>query len=319
MTSKILVITPVHHIQGVSEILESIGQVTYLDNPMPEDVLNLISNQHAIFTNPNKSNVFIGREIIDAGHDLKVICTASTGTNHIDKAYAAKQGVAVLSLTEERDVINEISSTAEHAFALMLAALRHIPQAFDSVKRGEWDYTPFIGRQLDYLTIGVVGYGRLGTYFARYATAFGSRVLVYDPYVTVEDESVIQTDLDQLLTESDVISLHVHVTPETTGMVDQTWFSRMKPSVVLLNTARGEVINESDLTAFLKEHPDARLAADVISGEVSAKGSSSLIEYARTASNVILTPHIGGMTVEGQQIAYTHAARLLHRFLMEQQ
>lgn len=318
MIPKILVITPVHHIQGVWEILESIGQVTYLEDPMPEDVLNLISNQHAIFTNPNRSNVFIGREIFDASRELKVICTASTGTNHIDMKYAAKQGVTILSLTEERNVINKISSTAEHAFALTLGALRHIPQAFDSVKRGEWDYTPFIGRQLDHLTIGVVGYGRLGRYFARYARAFGSRVLAYDPYVVVEDETIVQTDLDQLLKESDVISLHVHVTPETTGMVNQTWFSKMKPWVVLVNTARGEIINETDLIAFLKERPDARLAADVIPGEVPAKQSSPLVEYARTASNVILTPHVGGMTVEGQQIAYTHAARLLRRFFTEQ-
>ena len=317
MIPKILVITPVHHIQGVSEILESIGQVTYLEDPMPDDVLYPILDQHAIFTNPNKSNVFIGREIIDAAPSLKVICTASTGTNHIDTTYASRRGIAVLSLTDERDAINKISSTAEHASALMLSALRHIPQAFDSVKRGEWDYTQFIGRQLDYLTVGVVGYGRLGTYFARYARAFGSRVLVYDPYVIVEDEATIQTDLDQLLAESDVISLHVHVTLETTGMVDHTWFSKMKPSVVLVNTARGEVINETDLIAFLKEHPDARLATDVISGEVSVKQSSPLIEYARTASNVILTPHIGGMTVEGQQIAYAHAAHQLRRFFMQ--
>jgi len=161
MPPKILVITPVHHIRGVSEILESIGEVNYLENPTPQDVLNLISNQHAVFTNPNKSNVFIGPDIMDKGPDLKAICTASTGLNHIDISYAVKRGISVLSLKNERDVINKISSTAEHAFSLMLAAVRHIPQAFDSVKRGEWDYTKFIGRQLDYLTIGVVGYGRL--------------------------------------------------------------------------------------------------------------------------------------------------------------
>ena len=318
MPPKILVITPVHHIRGVSEILESIGEVNYLENPTPQDVLNFITNQHAVFTNPNKSNVFIGPDIMDKGPDLKAICTASTGLNHIDISYADKRGISVLSLKNERDVINKISSTAEHAFSLMLAAVRHIPQAFDSVKRGEWDYTKFIGRQLDYLTIGVVGYGRLGTYFARYARAFGSRVLVYDPHATIEDESIIHADLDQLLKESDVISLHVHATPETTGMVDQMWFSKMKRSVVLVNTARGEIINETDLIAFLKENPEARLSADVISTEISTKQSSPLIEYAKTASNIIVTPHIGGMTVEGQQIAYTHAVLLLRRFFVDQ-
>jgi len=94
---------------------------------------------------------------------------------------------------------------------------------------------------------------------------------VYDPHATIEDECIIHADLDQLLKESDVISLHVHATPETTGMVDQMWFSKMKRSVVLVNTARGEIINETDLIAFLMENPDARLSADVITSEISTK------------------------------------------------
>lgn len=317
MDIEILVITPINHIQGVREILDRIGTVTNLEDPTPNDVLNHISSKNAIFTNPNKSKVYIGRDIMNAGKDLQVICTASTGTNHIDTSYAFRGGLTVLSLQEERDVINRISSTAEHAFALMLAALRHIPQSFDAVKLGKWDYRRFIGRQLDYLTVGVVGYGRLGSYFGRYARAFGCRVLAYDPYKTIENESINQVELDQLLSESDIISLHVHVTDETTSMVDNSWFSRMKPSVILVNTSRGEVINELALIEFLKEHPSAVLAADVVSNEVSHRHASPLIAYARSAPNVILTPHIGGMTEEGQQIAYRHAARQLRRFFIE--
>ena len=314
---KILVITPIHHIEGVAALLQSFGDVTYLPDPAPLDVIRGVTDQDAVFTNPNKSDVFIGKDVMDAGHALKAICTASTGTNHIDVGCAAERGIRVLSLTEQRDVIAKISSTAEHALALMLAALRHLPQAAESVKRGEWDYTRFIGRQVDHLTVGVVGYGRLGTYFARYVKALGSRVLVYDPYVSVRDVLLSQVELDQLLREADVISLHVHVTPETTRMVDKSWCKRMKPSVVLVNTSRGEIIDEAALIAFLVATPDAMLVADVVSEEVPAKRSSPLIDYARTASNVILTPHVGGMTVEGQQIAYMHAGRQLQRFFTE--
>lgn len=316
MTPNILVITPVHHIKGVVEILESIGNITYLDDPTPQETIENLSGKHAIYTNPNKSDVFIGSEIIDASEELKVICTASTGTDHIDKGYAAQKKIPILSLTEEREMINKISSTAEHAFALLMSALRHIPRSFDSVKDGQWDYTKFIGRQLDYLTVGVVGFGRLGTFFSTYAKAFGSRVLVYDPYVTIEDESVSQVDLDSLLTESDIISLHVHVTPETTQMIDRAWFAKMKPSVLIVNTARGEIIRESDLIQFLSDNPKAAFASDVISGEITAKETSPLIEYAKNNPNIILTPHIGGMTVEGQQIAYGHAAQRLKNFFI---
>ncbi len=314
MKAKILVITPVRHIKGVSEILETTGEVTYLDHPTLEQVVTTIPGYQAIFTNPNKSNVFIGREVMDAGQDLRVICTASTGTNHIDKPLAISRGLPIISLTEERSFINRISSTAEHAFALMMAALRQVPASFDSVKRDEWDYTRFIGRQMDHLTIGVIGYGRLGGMFSRYCHAFGARVLVYDPFKTVDDPAHEQTDLDTLLPAADVVSLHVHASEETRDMVDASWFAQMKSEVLLVNTARGDVMDERALLNFLKSNPGARAAVDVVADEVRSKSNSPLIAYAKTGNQIIITPHIGGMTVEGQQIAYGHAAGLLHRF-----
>ena len=218
MQPKILVITPVRHINGVSEILESIGQVTYMDDPILNDVLEVIGKYDAIYTNPNKSKVFIGPELIDAAKNLKVICTASTGTNHIDKEYVARKGLPILALTEERKVINRISSTAELAFALTMASLRHIIRSHNNALGGEWDYTKYIGRQMNCLTIGVIGYGRLGTMYSRYCKAFDSRVMVYDPYKSVEDGDLEQVDnIEKLLAESDVIAIHVHVTDETLG------------------------------------------------------------------------------------------------------
>lgn len=314
MKPKILVITPIRHIAGVSTILESCGQVTYLDHPTLAEVIQVLPGHHALFTNPNKSNVFIGGELMDAGCDLQVICTASTGTNHIDKLLAAQRNLPILSLTEERSFINRISSTAEHAFALMMAALRHIPDSFVSVKAGEWDYTRFIGRQMDHLTIGVVGYGRLGGMFARYCLAFGAKVLVVDPYKQVTDPALQQTDLDTLLATSDVISLHVHATNKTENMVNADWFQRMKATVLLINTARGDIIAENDLLAFLKANPQARIATDVLADEIRNKNNNPLINFAKQGNQVIITPHIGGMTQEGQEIAYGHAANLLCRF-----
>ncbi|MFA4826211.1 MAG: NAD(P)-dependent oxidoreductase [Methanoregula sp.] len=312
---KILVITPVKHIPGVQELLESAGDVEYYDNPTLNEVLGIIPKYNVIFTNPNKSNVFIGRDLIDAGKNLRAICTASTGLNHIDIQYAKSKGITVISLTTEIDVITKISSTAEHAFALMFAALRHIPQAFESVKSGEWDYTKYIGRQMDFLTVGVVGYGRLGTKFAAYARAFGCKVLVYDPYKTVERTDIYQVGLDQLLQDSDIISLHVHVTTETKNMVNSSWFSIVKPTVILVNTSRGDVIVEKDAINFLRTHPDSCLAVDVIADEVQSKKQNLFIDYSKKQDNLIITPHIGGMTVEGQMIAYSHAAKLLKNFL----
>lgn len=315
---KILVITPIRHIAGVAECLEATGQVTYLDDPTPAEVIACIHEYDAIYTNPNKSRVYVGRELMDAAKRLKVICTASTGTNHIDKACAAEYGLPILALTEERQVISRISSTAELAFALTMASLRHIVRGHSAVIQGEWDYTRFIGRQMNCLTIGVIGYGRLGQMYAGYCRAFGSRVMVYDPYKTVEDNGLEQVkSLDELLPVADVVALHVHVTRETEGMINAAILARMKKDVLLVNTSRGDVVNEEHLVAFLRVRPKARVATDVLRDEVRNRLASPLLRYAAESSQVIITPHIGGMTREAQEIAYGHAAKLLSEYFSE--
>jgi D-3-phosphoglycerate dehydrogenase len=319
--AKILVMTPVRHIADVPEILEQCGQITWMDDPSPQEVTSVIGAYDAIFTNPNKSRVFIGRDLIDAAKNLKVICTASTGTNHIDMDYARGKGLTVLALTEEREVIRRISSTAELAFALTMAGLRHVVRSHNAVMKGEWDYTRYIGRQMNSLTIGVLGYGRLGSMYSRYCQAFGSRVLVYDPYKNIEaDEpaSLKQVgSLSDLFRASDVLSIHVHVTPETLGMINASCFAEMKPDVLLVNTARGDIVNEKDLVSFLRANPQARVATDVLANEIHDRASSPLLEFARHSEQVIITPHIGGMSREAQEIAYGHAARRLQKFLKE--
>jgi D-3-phosphoglycerate dehydrogenase len=313
---KILVITPVKHIRGISEQLEKLGDVTYMDDPAPAEVMSCIDQYDVIFTNPNKSRIFLGKEIIDAGIRLKVICTASTGTNHIDKAYACEKGLSILALTEERDVINRISSTAELSFALTLAGLRHVVRGHNSVLQGEWDYTQYIGRQMNCLTIGVVGYGRLGSMYAKYCLAFGSRVMVFDPYKIVKDVGVEQVNsLDCLASQSDVIAIHVHVTEQTIEMFDNLLLNKMKSDVLVVNTSRGDVINEVDLVNFLKLNPMSRVATDVLADEVRNRINSPLLKYAQLSDQVIITPHIGGMTREAQEIAYGHAVLRLTKFL----
>jgi len=312
---KILVITPVRHIIGVPEVLESFGEVTYLDDPSLPDAVEAIGGYDAIYTNPNKSKVFIGPQLIEAAKKLKVICTASTGTNHIDKGYVSKKGISVLSLTEEREVINQISSTAELAFALTMSGLRHVISSHNNAILGEWDYTNYIGRQMNRLTIGIIGYGRLGSMYAHYCKAFGSKVVVYDPYKQIDDHSIEQVDnIDILLAKSDVISLHVHVTDETQEMLSHNLFLKMKTDVVIVNTSRGDIVNELDLVAFLKKNPCARIATDVLADEVRNRLESPLLKYAQDNEQVTITQHIGGMSREAQEIAYGHAAVKLKNF-----
>ncbi len=314
---KVLVITPVKHIDGVVNLLESIGDVTYMDDPLPSEVLSCISQYDAVYTNPNKSRVYIGDDLISHATNLKVICTASTGLNHIDLESANKKNIAIISLTEERAVIEKISSTAELAFTLTMASLRNIVNANNSVVNDEWDYTKYIGRQVSALTVGVLGYGRLGLMYARYAKSFGARVIVYDPYKLIEDEGITQVNnLNELISVSDVISMHVHVTPETKKMINRQVFSVMKSDVLLINTSRGDIIDEVALVDFLKSNPQARAGVDVLADEIRNRGGSPLLKFAKSSNQVIITPHIGGMTKEAQEIAYGHVASLLKQFFI---
>jgi phosphoglycerate dehydrogenase-like enzyme len=318
MLYKILVITPVRHILGVPEILEDSGEVTYMDDPSSEEVISVIGDFDAIFTNPNKSKVFIGKKVLDAAKNLKVICTASTGTNHIDKLYVAELGLPILALTEEREVINRISSTAELAFSLTLASLRHVVKSHKAVLAGEWNYEKYIGRQMNCLTIGVIGYGRLGSIYTKYCKAFDSKILVYDPYKIVDEKGVQQVDnLEYLMKESDIIAIHVHVTEETIGMINKTCFDVMKQDSVLVNTSRGDMVNEEDLVNFLKSNLEARIATDVLADEIQNRMGSPLLKYALESEQVIITPHIGGMSREAQEIAYGHAAKRLRNYFFQ--
>ncbi len=316
---KILVITPVKHIKGLVEILDSIGIVDYLDDPSLDDVIKIIKNYDAIFTNPNKSKVFIGKALLDSAEKLKVICTASTGTNHIDKEIAKDKKIPIIALTEERQVISKISSTAELAFGLTLDGLRNITVSHNNAMMGQWDYTKYIGRQMDSLTIGVIGYGRLGSIYCDYCKAFGSRIMVFDPYKEVDVENIEQVDnLSKLFGEADVIAIHVHVTDETIGMIDKSYFNQMKSNILLINTSRGDIVNEEDLVNFLSLNPESRVATDVLSNEIQNRESSPLFKYAQENHQVIVTQHIGGMTLEAQEIAYGHAAKLLAIFFNDQ-
>ena len=315
MKPKLLVITPVKHILGVCAKLESYCDVTYIDNPNRDEIFSIINKYESIFTNPNKSKIFIGKDLIDKAKNLKVICTASTGTNHIDIDYAKKKNIFIISLTEERKIINKISSTAEHSFALTLSSLRNIPASYSDVLNGGWDYEKFIGRQMDGLTIGVIGFGRLGSLYSKYCMAFGSKVLVFDPHKNISESGVRQVhEIAELLSMSDVISLHVHVTDETKNMIDKNCLNQMKPGALIINTSRGEIINELDLIEYLSRNKFAKIATDVLADEIRNREDSPLLNFALKSDQVIVTPHIGGMTKEAQEIAYNHAANLLGRY-----
>lgn len=260
--------------------------------------------------------VRVDREALDAAPRLKVIATATTGLDHLDLDVAAQKGIAILSLKNDREFLDSITSTAELAWGLLLAVVRKIPAGFDAAKRGEWARDKFRGHQLSGMTLGILGYGRLGTIVGQYAKAFRMRILACDIRPLAAD-GVEFVDIDTLFRESDVVSLHIHLTPENTGLVGKRLLDLMKPGAVLINTSRGAIIDEPELIAALESGRLGGAGVDVIHGEWSDLRQHPMIVYARSHDNLVISPHVGGITWESQAATLRHTAVKLRRFLVE--
>jgi len=318
---NIVCITPILEIEGLYERLESMSDLLLMYAPELDrgklKILLKVGRLDCIFTNPNKQNYMLDEDLLQHGQ-IKVICTASTGTNHIDVKYCEDNGIKIISITNDHDVIDRISSTAEHTLALMLSLIRKIPTSFHSVRDGNWDWEPYVGRQMNSLTIGIIGYGRLGKLMAKYCDALGMEVLLHDPYVFSFGGNIERNkqpvELDELLERSDVISLHVHVTDETREMINKNTISKMVKRPYLINTSRGEIVNEDDIIDALRSEDLQGYATDVIRDEFGDIKNSKLVDESITPQNkIIITPHIAGMTKEAQEIAYHWAIDKLEK------
>lgn len=303
---KIGVITPVKHLNGVVELLQSKGDVFFLEEGNKQEVRTLLlkENIDTILCNPNQQTYKIDKELLK-NTNVTLINTCSTGMNHIDTQYCIENNIEIYSLTTDYQLINDLPSTSELAFGLMLSLLRKIPESKQHVSEYKWDYTNFVGRQVKDLKIGIIGYGRLGKMMKKYCDAFGAKTYVYDPYIDIE-----QTSLEEIFTKCDVISLHVHVTDETKYMVSKKLLGLSKKGLYIINTSRGEIVNENDIVQALNNKL-LGYGTDVIENEFDDITKSPIIKAMNKGENIIITPHIGGMTIEGQTKAYKWAINKL--------
>lgn len=231
-------------------------------------------------------------EVIQAAPALRVIGRAGVGVDNIDVPAATQRGIVVVNSPEGNTI-----SAAEHTMSLLLAAARKLPAAHASMARGEWDRKNFTGIELYNKVLGVVGLGRIGREVAARAASFKMRVLAYDPHIGerfAREIGVELTTVEDLLSRSDFVTLHVPLTPETQNLLDDRRLALMKPGSVLVNCARGGIVDEEALARALQGGPLAMAALDVFREE-PPKGSPLL-----GLPNVVLTPHLAASTVEAQ-------------------
>ena len=248
---------------------------------------------------------------------LRAIATRTSQLRHVDLDEAKRRGIEVIFIGPDDPVLQATSSTAEEAFALLLALARNVPWAFDSLKRGDWERARYGGTELRGKTLGLVGFGRLGRMVAGYAKAFGMRVVANDPHVdgaAIAAGSAEPVSLDALLRESDVVSIHCTYSPETTGLIGRNEFAAMRKGTLFVNTARGEITDEGALLDALNSGHLGGAAVDTLGGELPDGAhlrENPLVEYARTHENLIVLPHLGGATVEATERTQVHIAELL--------
>ena len=304
---RIAVITPVSHLKGVLELLLTKGKIFLYEESTKNQVRELLltHNIDTILCNPNQQTYKIDKELLE-GTKVTLINTCSTGMNHIDVDYCNNNNITIYSLTKDMELINDLPSTSELAFGLMLSLLRNIHECNNHVSRYYWDYTQFMGRQIKDLKIGIIGYGRLGKMMEKYCKAFNAETFIYDPYVNSP-----QTSLEQMFQICDVISLHVHVTDETKYIISKNLLGLAKKDLYIINTSRGEIVNEIDIVEGLKTGRLTGYGTDVIENEFDDLTKSPIIKAMNEGENIIITPHIGGMTIEGQTKAYTWAINKL--------
>lgn len=248
---------------------------------------------------------FFDSKKIDLMPHLRVIGSNTTGHPHIDVEYALSRGVRVETLKGYPDFLDTITPTAEHAWGLILALTRNLVPASRSVLLGNWDRRPFGGKKmLSKMDLGIIGLGRLGKKVAGYGCAFGMRVRYYDPFVESRDARFEKmSTIEAVVGASDVVSLHVPHEKATENLISAEVFSKFKKGAYFINTSRGEIIDQFALLENLEAGHLSGAALDVIAEEYSPDFAQKwadhpLLAYAQKNSKLLLTPHIGGSTLD---------------------
>ncbi|MBV9485556.1 MAG: phosphoglycerate dehydrogenase [Frankiaceae bacterium] len=274
------------------EVLAEDLEVRHVDGADRSALLPALADVDAVIV---RSATQIDVEALAGAPKLKVVARAGIGLDNVDVDAATARGVLVVNAP-----VSNITSAAEHAVALLLSAARNIPAANASLKAGEWKRSSFTGVEIADKTVGVVGLGRIGVLFAQRMAAFGTRLLAYDPYVPPARAGQIGVQLvtlDDLLRESDFISIHLPKTPETKGLIGEREFGLMKPGAILVNAARGGLVDEHALAQALKAGRIGGAAVDVFVSEPCT--DAPFFEH----PSAVVTPHLGASTGEAQDKA----------------
>jgi D-3-phosphoglycerate dehydrogenase / 2-oxoglutarate reductase len=278
--------------------LEADFEIRHVDGADRAQLLPALADAEAVII---RSATTIDAEAIEHAPKLRVVARAGVGLDNVDVEAATRAGVMVVNAP-----LSNIVSAAEHAVALLLSSARNVPQAMASLKGGQWKRSAFTGVELQDKVAGLLGLGKIGVLVAQRLAAFGMTVIAYDPYVAAARAAqlgVRLVSLEELLAESDFISVHLPRSAETVGIIGDRQLHLVKPTVRIVNAARGGIVDEAALASALADGRVAGAALDVYASEPCT--DSPLFGL----PNVVVTPHLGASTSEAQEKAGTQVAR----------
>jgi len=293
---RILVTDPLAD-EGLA-ILEQFGDVELSPGLSEDELVQTIVGAAGLVV---RSGTQVTERIIQAADKLQIIARAGVGVDNIDVSAATACGILVVNCPAGNTV-----AAAEHTIAMLLAAARNIPQAHAALKAGRWDRKRFMGRQVADKTVGIIGLGHIGSEVARRARGLQMQVLAYDPYLSAqraEDIGVQMCSLEELLQQADFVTIHTALTDETRGMIGTEQLALMKPQAIIINCARGGILDETGLLDALNSGQLAGAALDVF--EDGSSPNPDLVAL----DNVVVTPHLGASTSEAQVNVAVDAAR----------
>jgi len=309
---RCLIATPINHLPLIRKFISDKTHFFHIAEKINkyqlEQVLKKDHSLQYLFVNPNAQGYVIDEQLLKR-INIRGINTCSTGTNHIDIKYCKKNNIKVISLTKDYELINNLPSTSELAFALMQGLFRKIILCNSKViDEGIWDYKDVMGNQLAGKTIGCLGFGRLGKIFCQQLEGFDVHIKICEKENILIPKTYEKVTLKELFRTCDAVAIHIHSSSENKNLINSELLSSVKKGFILVNTSRGDICDELEISKYLKNGHLGGYGTDVLSSEFININLSPIYNLAREKKfNIIITPHVGGMTYEGQTKAFLYA------------
>lgn len=291
MNKSILIVDDIHPV--FIEQAEALGYTCdYRPDIKPAEALNLIADYAGLLI---RSKFQVDKAVLDLALNLRFICRAGAGMDNIDETYAIKKGVELMNAPEGNS-----DAVGEHAVGMLLSLMNNFNRADAEIRAGSWQREANRGFELKGKTVGIIGYGHMGRSFARKLQGFEVNVIVYDKYKTgFSDQYAREVSMEEIVKHSDVLSLHIPLTPETNGMVDDEYLFHFKKPVFLLNTARGKVAKVQSILNAIKQGKILGAGLDVLEVEkYPALAEQPWYQEMIQCGKILLTPHVAGWTFD---------------------